>query len=84
MTGVGNKKPHRVATVGFCLFKPQLACASVRLESVLHADTGFFVVAVVQSSAVNLLGVHDHVSRSTLAQVVLSANHAVCDFFGEG
>ena len=60
-----QKKPHRVATVGFCLFKPQLACASVRLESLGQLQTAGVAIAGVANAQVDV---------GSLAQVVDSRN----------
>jgi hypothetical protein len=44
-----RQKTHRVATVGFCFSKPQLACASVELKVVAHTNHGGFAI-VAQAS----------------------------------
>ena len=49
LLGVGSKKTHRVATVGFCTFKPQLACASVGLESVVQTQASLTAVVIEAS-----------------------------------
>jgi hypothetical protein len=44
-----RKKTHRVATVGFCFSKPQVACDSVGLKVVAHTNHGGFAI-VAQAS----------------------------------